>query len=467
VSVQQPMIEPLYGGRSVIELLQLMVGEKPNGYTAVRTTHNAAANEKAWRKVVHDGFVADSAATPLRVANAETLRRVKAVPAKTTKIGEFEVLVRPDYSLYDGRYANNGWMQELPDPVTKIVWDNAARLSPSDCKKLGVTHGSVLNINRYDVPVYPMPGQASGVLVMTMGYGRQVVGPVGQEIGVDALAMVRSGEGSGVVVTGRNTSLVTTQDHHAIDVREFEEAGKRVGQLIRQGTLAEYKAHPEFAYHLGVHTLKDKEGIPLQQWDPPVDFDQASPQQWGMAVDLTACTGCNACVVACQAENNIPIVGKDQVEGGREMHWLRVDRYFTGAPDDAEHVQAVHQPVMCQHCENAPCEQVCPVAATVHDSEGLNVMVYNRCIGTRYCSNNCPYKVRRFNYYDWHVKEPHKPAKPFVGMPDQEQQQIDEVRRMQFNPQVTVRMRGVMHSGPRHPRQHRRGPAEARAAGDG
>jgi Fe-S-cluster-containing dehydrogenase component len=163
-----------------------------------------------------------------------------------------------------------------------------------------------------------------------------------------------------------------------------------------------------------------------------------------MAVDLTACTGCNACVVACQAENNIPIVGKDQVEGGREMHWLRVDRYFTGAPDDAEHVQAVHQPVMCQHCENAPCEQVCPVAATVHDSEGLNVMVYNRCIGTRYCSNNCPYKVRRFNYYDWHVKEPHKPAKPFVGMPDQEQQQIDEVRRMQFNPQVTVRMRGVM-----------------------
>ncbi len=446
VTVRQPMIQPLFGGRSTIELLQVLLGGKPDGLGAVRATHHAAADEKAWRKTVHDGLLANSAWKAQRVSTTAALRSVKVPPARPRRIGEFDVLLRPDYALHDGRFANNGWLQELPDPITTLTWDNAALISPADCAKLGIGHGGVLSINGRDVPVYPMPGQAEGLIVLPIGYGRSVVGPVGQGVGFDARAVVGpAGERTTVTVTGREHKLATTQDHHAIDVRKFDEANKRVGQLIREGTLEAYRHHPNFAEHLGLHVLKNEDGMPLQQWEPPVDFDQAADQQWAMAVDLTSCIGCNACVVACQAENNIPIVGKDEVASGREMHWIRVDRYFTGPPDHAASVRAVHQPIMCQHCENAPCEQVCPVAATVHDSEGLNVMVYNRCIGTRYCSNNCPYKVRRFNYYDYHAKDPHAAARPWNAMPDTQQQaRVGQIERMQFNPQVTVRMRGVM-----------------------
>ncbi len=444
ITLQQPLIRPLFGGRSSIELLQVMAGEKPDGAAALRETHNTTASDKSWRKAIHDGFVADSTASNARVSTTSGLRGVKAKPANLSRVGDWQAIVRPDYALYDGRFANNGWLQELPDPITKLTWDNAALLSHADCEKLNLKLGSLLNIAGEDVPVYPMPGQADGMIVLAMGYGRKVVGPVGEGVGFDALR-VASGGGEGPVLTGKEYKLATTQEHHSIDVRQLANGDKKIGELIREATLDEYHHHPNFAQHVGPHVPSDSEGIPLQQWEPPVDFDEAADQQWGMAVDLTSCTGCNACVVACQAENNIPIVGKEEVARGREMHWIRIDRYFKGSPEGANDIQAVHQPVMCQHCENAPCEQVCPVAATVHDSEGLNVMVYNRCIGTRYCSNNCPYKVRRFNYFDYHSKPPYAPAKPWNNFPDNQQEhQVDKITRMQFNPQVTVRMRGVM-----------------------
>jgi molybdopterin-containing oxidoreductase family iron-sulfur binding subunit len=246
--------------------------------------------------------------------------------------------------------------------------------------------------------------------------------------------------GARVEKVGRQYQLALTQDHHIIDEVGAKGREQRVGEkgrsgkIIHEAALAEYKADPH------VFHRTEQGNVTLQLFEPPSKFND--PHAWGMAVDLASCIGCNACVVACQAENNIPVVGKDQVARNREMHWIRIDRYFKGGVDTPE---VVHQPMMCQHCENAPCEQVCPVAATVHDTEGLNTMVYNRCIGTRYCSNNCPYKVRRFNYFDFHAKDPRGSARPWLGMPDSQQgSAIDKIRRMVFNPDVTVRMRGVM-----------------------
>ena len=479
VSVQQPLILPLYATRSPIEVLAMLLkDEVRTGYDLVRRTFAAslpaAQFEKAWRQVLHDGFVPGSEFKPAQVR----ARNVAAPQARPLADDEFELVLVQDSKLYDGRFANNAWLQELPEPLSKITWDNAAWIAPMTAKRLGITRGDMVRIEvggrAIDVPVFVMPGQNPATITLSLGYGRNSAGYVGNGVGFDAYQLRTTDNmwvtpGVKITPTGRAYELVTTQDHFALDAIGFAERQRRVfGNLVRSATLDQYKhldehAHgdepatfdnPHVAAPAAMHapTIESPEDasadigrkVPLQLWDAPVEFEGHA---WGMAIDLNKCIGCSACVIACQAENNVPVVGKDQVKQNREMHWIRIDRYFSGDPETPESMQAVHQPVTCHHCETAPCESVCPVAATVHDTEGLNVMVYNRCVGTRYCSNNCPYKVRRFNWFDWHSK----PVKgdmfsgTFLGMPDQQQlEKVDPVRRMGYNPEVTVRMRGVM-----------------------
>ncbi len=295
-----------------------------------------------------------------------------------------------------------------------------------------------------------MPGQPIGVIGLSVGYGRTVAGKVGERLGFNAYSVRASNtpyvvSGATIAAEGETYKLALTSLHHIIDEVGMKGREPRVGDkgksgtIVREATLAQYKENPR-APHNGYEGA-----MRLQLFDPPNSFNDT--HAWGMTIDMNACIGCNACVVACQAENNVGIVGKDQSLMHREMGWLRIDRYVKGDAADPQ-IDVVHQPMMCQHCENAPCEQVCPVAATMHDTEGLNTMVYNRCIGTRYCSNNCPYKVRRFNYFDWHAKPPrNRTGVLYPGFPDEQQNDptaVDPIRRMQFNPDVTVRMRGVM-----------------------
>ncbi|MEX0777752.1 MAG: Fe-S cluster-containing hydrogenase [Phycisphaeraceae bacterium] len=476
ISIQQPLILPLFGGRSVIELLAMLAGESAtDGRLLVQQTLRPMIGgvdfDGAWRQALRDGVVAGSAwpttrpgvtrAVPAeefeerRKMNEErggvvgsSARSSFFVPRSSPHV--LEVLFIADSSVHDGRFANNGWLQEMPDPVTQLVWDNAALMSVTDTQRLGLALGDMVELQAggrtLRMPVMIQPGVAAGTVVLPMGYGRRVVGRVGLGVGHDvyplrpatqpyilALDMLRR--------TGERYDLVMTQEHHLIDAQGFRARAQRAGKpnesglLIHDGTLDDYRGNQDLFQHKG-------HGIALKLFDPPHAFNE--PHAWGMAIDLNKCIGCNACLVACQAENNVPIVGKQEVARHREMHWLRVDRYYKG---DTENPQVVHQPLACVHCETAPCEQVCPVAATVHDSEGLNTMVYNRCIGTRYCSNNCPYKVRRFNYFDWHSRSPRTTGDtpPWLGIPDRQQaQRVDKLAAMVFNPEVTVRMRGVM-----------------------
>jgi len=327
----------------------------------------------------------------------------------------------------------------LPDPITKLTWDNAALMSPADATRLGVWRGEMIEITlsgrSLSIPVLPLPGHAAGAITLPLGYGREHGGRVADGAGFDAYKLrTRPGwhiaSGAAVKRVSGSHKLATTQDHQAIasDVGRYI-GQRRVHELIREGTLEEYKRDPKF--------VSPRAHAPaLLQPFGTHEFE--GKPRWAMAIDLAKCTGCSACVIACQAENNVPVVGKEEVLKGREMHWLRIDRYFAGDPEDP-HLRIAHQPVACQHCENAPCEQVCPVAATVHDEEGLNVMVYNRCIGTRYCSNNCPYKVRRFNWFYNH----HGPAHPRSGGKPA-RKDLTPIEKMVFNPAVTVRSRGVM-----------------------
>ena len=478
VSVQQPLIEPLYGGRSVIEVLAGILGEPVrDGESLVRRTlaeqrmiaGTGDALNKAWRRVLHDGIVPNSGFAEARV----TARQLPAslASAASTEIRQSgasplfcEVRFVADNKVYDGRFANNGWLQETPDPLTKLTWDNAALIAKVDADALGVTSGSVVKVTvggrSLEIAAYVMPGQPLGVVTLPLGYFRRAAGSVGNAVGFDTYSLRTSDSmdvANGTVEkTGRTYELALTQDHFIIDEVGFEGRSKRIGprngsgKIIHETTLKELTAHPETALS-GGHAI-----VPLPLYEPPYRQPPAdpdapgafnAPHAWGMAIDMTVCTGCTACVVACQAENNVPVVGKSQVLKSREMHWLRIDRYFKGSIED-ENPPVVFQAMMCVHCENAPCEQVCPVAATVHDTEGLNTMVYNRCIGTRYCSNNCPYKVRRFNYFDYHSRNPRggNDQMPFLkGLPDQEQEhRVDPIKRMVYNPDVTVRMRGVM-----------------------
>lgn len=440
-SVVQPTIAPLYGGRTWIEILARVLGETlPKPDELVKATFQAligdAQNEKLWRRTVHDGFLADS------VWRAETVsepaRRdlptdlASGMPAN----GQLELVFLQDASVYDGRFANSSWLQECPDPLTKVTWDNAAIMSPATAKSLGLSHESRARLQAgersIEAPVYVMPGWADGVVGIALGYGRVAAGSVGGLAELDVAPV-----GVNVYALRCTTSMYTvpaltverlpgryplsvTQDHHAIDVVGLKERARRVPLLVREAPLSEYLAQPDFVRHIG-----DDPESPKSLWDEW----QYPGHRWGMSIDLSKCIGCNACVVACQAENNVPVVGKAQVAHGREMHWIRIDRYFQGNADNPDEIEVAMQPLTCHHCELAPCEQVCPVAATVHSREGLNDMVYNRCIGTRYCANNCPYKVRRFNYFNYH-KDLNDPTR--------------EVTKMVFNPDVTVRVRGVM-----------------------
>jgi Fe-S-cluster-containing dehydrogenase component len=412
----QPLIEPLFAGKSAIEMLALLEsGEEKPGYDLVRETWKTTLGadfERSWNRVLHDGVLKDSE-TPAASPRFDT----KAI-AELAKLpgGEgFEVVFRPSSALYDGRYANNSWLQEVPEPVSKLTWDNAAVISAETAKSLGLKTGDLARIKVRDkslvAPVMIVPGVADRSITIALGYGRKVAGKVGNGVGVDAYAL-RTSAAPGLEVgaelerAGGTHRLVTTHDHWSQEGRV----------IVQEASLEEYHKNPEVAQE------HEKELHPQKSLWQEHKYTQDRPQ-WGMAIDLNSCIGCNACVIACQSENNIPSVGKDQVSRGREMHWIRIDRYFAGEPEEPESI--VFQPVPCQQCENAPCEQVCPVAATVHDDEGLNVMVYNRCIGTRYCSNNCPYKVRRFNFYNFTKDTP-------------------EILKMAQNPDVTVRARGVM-----------------------
>ncbi|TWU23859.1 Tetrathionate reductase subunit B precursor [Novipirellula galeiformis] len=465
--VCQPQILPLLGGRAAIEVIASMLGEKEvEGAEIVRRTADAlsgsALSARQWRQLLHDGFSDDvKYGESLEVsgeAKALTAKSPVAITPEELDADNFEVIFVPADGLYDGRFANNGWLQELPQALTKLTWDNAALLSPSTAKKLGVHHGLVVALTQGDatveMPVYELPGCAPGVVTVAIGYGRKRAGMVGgyTEEDVDAVGTdvspLRSSDqmlvSYNVVARPRFSEyeLATTQDHWAIDERGRDETERRSFSLIREGTVQLLDKVPEFAEVRGPHVPKvGKEGSGSMWQEPIQKIEMEKPflPQWGMAIDLSKCTGCNACVIACQSENNVPIVGKEQVSRSREMHWLRVDRYFQG---DEENADVVQQPVACMHCETAPCEQVCPVAATVHTDEGLNAMAYNRCIGTRYCANNCPFKVRRFNYFNYNEEVGvGYGVKAFPGTIESANRQL---QALVMNPEVTVRGRGVM-----------------------
>jgi len=429
----QPLIEPLFGGKTTAELLSAVTSRKPRtGHRLTRETYYALTGgtgrmpkvdkgfETRWRRFIHDGFAAAPAnGTTPRLSAARI-----APPAGDRHLGadNLEIAFVQDPSVHDGRFADNAWLQEMPDFMTKLTWDNAALISPAVSEELGVKHGDLVELDyagrTLEMAVYVLPGQARYSVTAHLGYGREDAGRVGHGVGFDTYRLrtwdaLDGGSGLKLRKTGRTYALATTQDHHAIDVAGADEIQKRVPRLVREGTLDDYNAHPEFVDHLGLHSP------PLVSLWKEKEY---TGHKWGMSIDLNVCTGCNACLVGCQAENNIPVVGKDEVARGREMSWLRLDRYFLGEPDDPKCAQ---QPVACAHCEMAPCEQVCPVTATLHTDEGLNAMVYNRCVGTRYCSNNCPYKVRRFNWFN-NFKD------------------LSETEKLVLNPDVTVRARGVM-----------------------
>jgi molybdopterin-containing oxidoreductase family iron-sulfur binding subunit len=461
VAIQQPLIAPLYAGRSDIELLALVGNAaERTGYDAVRNTarelgllaHDLTctpgadgqldcrdaqgrsltlggpAFDREWGRALSSGQ-AYRTKVPVRAADVNTDHVVAAIAKRTAPAAagdSIEVTFAPCPKMVDGRYANSTWLQELPDPITKIVWDNVALVSPATAKALGVQSKDVIRLTSggrsIDVAAWIVPGQADGSIGLTLGWGRTKAGRIGNGHGFNVYPLRTTGAlgmltGVHVAKTGESYFVAQTQEHASTEHRP----------IAHEATLVDYRARPNFA------ELDNPPQRALPLWS---QVDYSKGHQWGMAIDLTTCTGCSACVVACMAENNVPVVGKLEVWRGREMHWLRIDRYWSdesklgGSVDEPV---TVHEPVMCVHCEEAPCENVCPVNATEHGPEGLNEMAYNRCIGTRYCANNCPYKVRRFNYLNWHNDVVWKET---GGLP--------ETLQMQQNPNVTVRFRGVM-----------------------
>ena len=416
VTIIQPLIEPLYESLSEPQLLDAFLQQPVrSGYELVRATwqkeNPTGTFEAQWRKALSDGIMPGnlSAATGSAAATP-----IVSQTAPSSAESGLEIVFRPDPNLLDGRYANNGWLQELPKPFSKITWDNAALVSPALAQREKLENGDYIELSfrgrKLGAPIWIMPGQAKNSVTLHLGYGRMHAGRIGTNKGYNAYAL-RTSDGlwqsTGLTIRkiDRRVTFATTQNHFTIEGRD----------MYRAGTLAEFARQPRFAAEMA-ETPRHEETLYY-----PDEYKNAG-YAWGMVVDLNTCIGCNACTIACQAENNIPVVGKAQVIAGREMHWIRVDTYHAGSPNDPKFH---HQPVPCMHCELAPCELVCPVAATMHDDEGLNVQVYNRCVGTRYCSNNCPYKVRRFNFLEYNGA--YTASETLVK-----------------NPDVTVRCRGVM-----------------------
>jgi Fe-S-cluster-containing dehydrogenase component/anaerobic selenocysteine-containing dehydrogenase len=433
-SIIQPLIAPLYDGRSPYEVLAVLLGQSSGvahdivrDYWRGQTLVKDEEFEAAWESWLEKGVIPSTALLPKQATlKPGFAARPPATGLQAGVAGGLEIVFRPDPSIWDGRFANNGWLEELPKPFTKLTWDNAAMISPATAQDAGLNTEDVVEL-RYAgrsvrAPVSVVPGHADHSVTVHLGFGRKRAGPIGTGVGFDAYAIRPSsapwiGSGLEITKTGERYHLATTQLHHAIrqEGQKVEEesvtAFKR--DLVRVATLEEFRKNPGFA-----QDPEEQKSRALTLY-PNYPYNGYS---WGMSVDLNCCTGCNACVIACQAENNVPVVGKDQVDAGRDMQWIRVDTYYRG---DLNNPEVYNEAVMCMHCENAPCELVCPVGATVHSPEGLNEMIYNRCVGTRYCSNNCPYKVRRFNfklYSDWTTPS------------------LYALR----NPNVTVRSRGVM-----------------------
>ncbi|HZR20515.1 MAG TPA: TAT-variant-translocated molybdopterin oxidoreductase [Verrucomicrobiae bacterium] len=464
ISLIQPLIEPLYGGKTIYELLGALSQQQParSDYEIVRdfwrSQNKWADFESGWRQALHNGFIANSELQPRQVTlkDPQTFGRSIPEPGQdptrpplaahhdvardqpreaASPVGlefsadsdetrapvgplasDVEICFRPDPSVWDGRFANNGWLQECPRPVTKLTWDNAALVSPSLAQRCGLAQNDVLELRvaerRLRAPVWVTPGQAENSITLHLGYGRSRVGRVGSGVGVNAYELRTAGfqwlaPRAQVFKTAARHLLVSTQTHHSMDDPDR--------QVLRECELRQFLANPQVI----------KDSVEQPPTDETLYYPDEYPYQaykWGMSIDLNTCIGCNACLVACEAENNIPFVGKDQIHRNREMFWIRIDTYYK---DSLDNPGFAHMPVPCMHCEHAPCELVCPVEATVHDSEGLNLQVYNRCVGTRFCSNNCPYKVRRFNFYQY--SQYHQPS-----------------FRPMYNPEVTVRWRGVM-----------------------
>ena len=421
VSLMQPLIAPLYDGKSAHELLGLLLQRSPtrSDYEIVREfwkSQNLWPDfEKGWRRALHDGVIAETALPKKSVsvrATSELVSSAGTAPGDS----EIEIVFRPDPSVWDGRFANNGWLQECAKPLTKLTWDNAVLISPALAEREKLSNGDVseLTFGKQTIrgPIWILPGQAENTITLHLGYGRERIGRVGAGVGFNAYVLRTSDSlwvrrGVKIKKTSARHSFATTQTHHNVHSPDR--------QIVRDGTLEEFLADPQFV-------KKSSESPPNNQTLYDTKEFPYDGYKWGMSIDLNTCIGCNACLMACNVENNIPVVGKDQVARGREMYWIRIDTYYQGP---LHNPQFTHMPVPCMQCEHAPCELVCPVAATVHDHEGLNLQIYNRCVGTRFCSNNCPYKVRRFN---------------FLQYADLKTPSLEPMR----NPEVTVRSRGVM-----------------------
>ncbi len=453
-TVVQPAINPVYNTRQAEESLLLWSDNAVKDYyTFVRNNWDknllakgGLSGQKGWETLLQTGFVKVTDKTATSYSFSKDLNAVaQTIVNQSSKLatadkGKMELQVYQTVAIRDGKRANNPWLQEMPDPVSKVTWDNFVAMSPTDMKKLGYVQGDVITVdaNGYSValPVLSQPGQAQGTMSVAVGYGRTQAGPVADGVGKNAfpfLTLVNGTFQNATVAafskTGDTVVLAQTQTHHSFEGRD----------VIRETTFKEYVKNP------ASNSGKNEEHKNYDLFWQDYELDK-KPYNWVMAIDLNACTGCGACVVACGAENNIPVVGRDEVRRRREMHWIRIDRYYSfnengksiseeqeiSQMEDLDHVSVVHQPMLCQHCDHAPCETVCPVLATVHSSEGLNHMAYNRCVGTRYCANNCPYKVRRFNWFNyWNDSR-------------FDNYLINEHTHLVLNPDVTTRFRGVM-----------------------
>ena len=428
-SLQQPLIAPLYNGQTMTEILGLLDRQRlqqalPNdAWHLTRETwqqHFKGEDfEQFWRLSLNDGVIANTRHAALKLPTSPPA--LSQVQRESTDA--IELLFRPDPTIGDGRHSANAWLQELPKPLTRLTWENVALVSPKLAQDLNVSNGQIIAIDHgeqtLETPVWIMPGQARHSITLFLGYGRTQTGPLGVGIGYNAYRLRSAAnpwQSHGAQITARSghAELASTQHHHAMHGHN----------VLRSGSVQDYRKQPAIIAADGAPPPGEHESLNAEP-GPGADPGNEQDYHWGMTIDLNACIGCESCVAACQAENNIPVVGKEEVSRGRAMHWIRVDRYFAGSPQDP---QTAFQPVPCMHCENAPCEYVCPVGATQHSPEGLNEMVYNRCIGTRYCSQNCPYKVRRFNWFDYTNNEDSPLVSPAAV----------------HNPDVSVRVRGVM-----------------------